>query len=462
MEKDFEMSHTVLFSEWVENLQWEDIPGKIVQQTKRCFLDSIGCMVGGARSKPGRISAKLASDWGGNPEATIIGGIQPVAARHAAFANATMANALDFDDTLQGHPGSTTFPTVMAAAEKWHSSGKEMLMAAIVGYELSVRAMGLMQPMIPRYRAMWDLGTLQAYGAAAAAAKLAGLDFKGIANAIGLITGTTVVPLPRKERYEGEGRSMLKSAYGWVADSCIVASELTLAGFSGPGHALDDNMGFWEVQPSDKLGLKNLSDQLGRKWAIMDVAFKPFMACRFIHPVLQGIEELLLRTKIEGKEINKVEIGSFSLLADEHHSIYRPISGTDAQFSVPFTVAAMLSAGRLSPETYSEDTLFDPEVLELADRVHVTKMDEFEVAFPERLGARVRLELRDGRVEEIVIKNPKGAPDQPLTDDELILKFQNLTQPLIDENRIQKIRSLIENFEDLVEINTFTRLLGGL
>ncbi len=454
------MSHTVFFSEWVEDLQWEDIPGEILQQTKRCLLDSIGCMAGGARTKPGKISSELASVWGGNPEATIIGGNQLVAARHAAFANATMANALDYDDTLQGHPGSTTFPTVMAAAEKWHSSGKEMLLAAIVGYELSVRAMGLMQPLIPRYRAMWDLGTLQAYGAAAAAAMLAGLDSKGIANAIGLITGTTVVPLPRKERYDGEGRSMLKSAYGWVADACIGAAELTLSGFSGPGHALDDNMGFWVIQPSEKLGLKDFSDQLGRKWAIEDVAFKPFMACRFIHPVLQGIEELLLRHKFEGNVVKKIEVGSFSLLSDEHHRIYRPVSGTDAQFSVPFTVAAMLSAGGISPESYSEDTLFDPEVLELADRVSVTVVDEFEDAFPGRLGARVRLEMCDGRVDEVVVENPRGSPDQPLTDEELLIKFQNLTHPLLDEKRTQKIRSLVESFEDLAEIRTFTCLLG--
>ena len=334
-----------------------------------------------------------------------------------------------------------------------------MLLAAVIGYELSVRAMGLMQPLIPRYRGMWDLGTLQAYGAAAAAAKLAGLDSKGIANAIGLITGTAVVPLPRKERYEGEGRSMLKSAYGWVSDACIVASELTLAGFSGPGHALDDNLGFWKVQASEKLGLKDFTDHLNQKWVMPALPLNPYMACRFIHPVLQGIEELMHGQKIEVKEIKKVEVGSFSLLSDEHHSIYRPVSETDAQFSVPFTVAAMLTAGGLSPESYSEDTLFNQELLKLADRVYITVVDEFDIAFPARLGARVRLERCDGQVDEVVVENPKGSPDQPLKERELQIKFRNLTEPLLGEKRTQKIQFIIENFEDLEEIITFTRLL---
>jgi len=125
-----------------------------------------------------------------------------------------MANTLDYDDTLQGHPGSTTYPTMIAAVEKWNKSCKEMLIAAVICYKLSVSAMDLMQPIIHRYRSMWDLGTLQAYGSTAGVAKLAGLTDNGIANAIGIITGTTVNPLPCKERFPGDGRSMQKSAYG--------------------------------------------------------------------------------------------------------------------------------------------------------------------------------------------------------------------------------------------------------
>jgi 2-methylcitrate dehydratase PrpD len=455
------MSQTNKVSRWIKNLKWEDLPMDVIQQAKRCMLDFIGCTSGGVRSTQGRITTKLALGWGGPPEATIIGCPKGVAARHAAFANATMANALDFDDTLQGHPGCMILATVLAAAEKWNSNGKELLLASIIGYEMSVRAMGLMQPIIPRYQAMWDLGTLQAYGAAAASARLAGLSQARIANAIGIISATTIVPHPRKQRYQGEGRSMIKSAFGWASDAAIVASEATIEGLTGPGHALDDNMGFWEVKPSKDLDLESFSDRLGHRWAVLDVSFKPFPACRFLHPVLQGVQNILQRKVYKPQEIQKIEVRSFALLADEHHSIYRPLSGTDAIFSVPFTISAMIFGNGLSPDSYAENVLFDPEVLKLADRIKVLVDEEYNNAFPTQLGAQVRIYSRDGRFDEATVKNPKGAPDDPMTKEELERKFKDLTNPIFGKTQAVYISKNIDHIEECTSIKEFTRLLRG-
>jgi 2-methylcitrate dehydratase PrpD len=453
------MSETAAVARWIAELEWEDIPPEVIAQAKRCLIDFLACATGGACSEPGRISASRALHWGGPEEATVIGAQHRVAARHAAFANATMANALDFDDTLFGHPGATTFPAALAAAEKWKRSGKEFVLAVVVGYELSVRAMALLQPLIPRYQAMWDLGTLQAYGAVAAAARLAGCDAAGIANALGLLSGTTPLPLPRKQRYPGEGRSMLKSAYGWATDAAIVAVEMTEGGFSGPGHALDDNMGFWTVAPSDRLEVSSFSEKLGQSWAIMDVAFKPFMACRFIHPVLQGVEEILKQEPIAPEEVEQVEISSFSLLGDEHHYILEPVSGTDAQFSVPFTVAATLLSGGLTPDSYEAHTLRSPEVQALARQVVVNVDPEYEKAYPGRLGAHVRIIGRDGRTRESRIDDPRGTAEQPLTAEALDEKFRSLAEPLLGAGGTDELAVAAETIEELSSIESFTRLL---
>lgn len=453
------MSETVAVSSWAADLQWKDLPAEVINQAKRCLLDFLACSIGGAKSEPGRIASDMAIQWEGRGESTVIGESTMVPARHAAFANATMANALDYDDTLFGHPGATTFPAVLAAGEKWRRSGKEVLLAATVGYELSVRTMALLEPLIPRYQSMWDLGTLQAWGATAAAARLARLDAAGVANAIGLISATAPVPLPRKQRYSGEGRSMLKSAYGWAADGAILATELTCRGFTGPGHALDDNMGFWQLAPSERLNIANFSDALGQSWAIRRVAFKPYMACRFIHPVLQAVEEILQQGPLSADSIEKVEVKSFSLLADEHHFIQRPVSGTDAQFSVPFTVAAMLRDGRLMPESYQSGMLRNPEMLRLVDRVEVKVESGFDNAFPERLGAHVRIVQRDGAALEASVDDPKGSDTHLLSDEELAEKFHSLADPSLGHGRARQIWSAVEKLDQMATLDLFMDLL---
>jgi 2-methylcitrate dehydratase PrpD len=448
------MNQTETISTWAEGLSWDDLPNEVIQKAKRCLWDFSACLLGGASSTPGKIALRLALEWGGRPEASLAGVGKKVAARHAAFANATLANALDYDDTLHGHPGSTTFPVALAAGEKWNANGREFILSVVLGYELAVRAMSSMEPIIPRYLSMWDLGTLQAFGSAITAARLARLKSSEIANTLGLVSGTAPVPLPRKKRVFGEGRSMLKSAYGWAVDAAIVASEMTIAGFKGPSQALDDNLGFWRLKQDVAF-----TDGLGESWEIINVEFKPYMACRFLHPVLEGVETILQRKPISIEQVRKVDIQSFSLLGDEHHYILNPVSATDAQFSVPYTVAAMLRFGQLIPEAYADSSLKDRDILDLARRVNVTSESGFETAYPERLGARVQLELNDGTRDEVSIEHPKGSKDHPLQDDELQKKLFMMASPLLGEEKTDQLATTIERMEELKNISTFARCL---
>jgi len=455
------MKLTAVVSDWIASLRWEDLPDDVIQLAKTCFQDYLGCTAGGARSTSGQISTKAALGWGGPNEATIIGASPKVAARNAAFANGMMSNALDFDDTLFGHPGSTTFSASLAAAEKWGANGKEFLLAAIIGYEISARAAALMTPIIPRYTAIWDSGTVQAYGAAAAAARLARLDEKGTENALGMISATAPVPRPRKIRYLGEGRPMIKACYGWAAEAAVVAAEMTFGGMTGPGHVFENHMGFWKMTPSVELGISDIADKLGEQWSIRQVSFKPYMSCRFIHPVLQGVEELMRQTSISPVEIKAVEVSSFSLLADEHHYILRPVSITDAQFSVPYTLAAMLRQGAVTPDSYADKNLVDPEVLSFMDKVTVKVDPEYDLAYPKTLGAGVKIFLKDGRTEEIRVDNPKGSPDNPMTGAELYAKFESLAAPVLSLKKTSEIARQINEIEKLSDMSLLTKLFAA-
>lgn len=253
---------------------------------------------------------------------------------------------------------------------------------------------------------------------------------------------------------------MLKSAYGWACDAAVVAVQMTLAGFKGPGHALDDNMGFWKVGRSERLGLENFSDQLGQFWSILMVEFKPYMACRFLHPALQAMEELIAQNELQPAQVEEIEVRSFSLLGDEHHFILEPASGTDAQFSLPYTLAAMLHSGKITPGTYDEATIRNRDVLGLAERVNFRIDPEFDSWYPNRLGATVSVSTTDGRHLESRLQETKGAPDNPLTEEELDRKFKSLVVPVLGQKNANEISALIEQLDELPSIALLTDLLA--
>jgi 2-methylcitrate dehydratase PrpD len=183
------------------------------------------------------------------------------------------------------------------------------------------------------------------------------------------------------------------------------------------------------------------------------------MACRFIHPVLEAVGEIMEQNSFSPEAIARVEISSFSLLADEHHFILRPPSGTDAQFSVPFTVAALLYDGKLTPDSYQSHTLENPDILELADRVHLEVDDSFENAYPERLGAHVRIMSHEGTTGEARVDDPIGSDTRPLSDEALLDKFYTLASPLLTRDRAHEILSIVEELEHLPTLDPLTELL---
>lgn len=456
------MTLTDRIATFVQDLSFVDLPPAVVEAARRCLRDSLGCILGEAGSEPGRLATGLVRQMGGAPEATLVlGGGLRLPAPLAAFAHATMANALDFDDTLFGHPGATVVPAVLALGELTGADGRALVTALVAGYEVSVRVVACARPLIPRYEAMWDLGTLQTYGATAAAGKLLGLPQETLRTALGLAGATAPVPLGRKPReLADEGRSMIKSAYGWAVHSAILAARLAQSGFTAPAHIFDGTMGFWEVGPSPSARIAHFTDGLGERFLIEDVHFKPYPACRFIHPVLDGIREIV-GAGVRGQAVRQIEIRAFHLLADEYHNIPRPRSVTDAQFSVPYCAAAMLVDGVLTPRAFTGERLRDPNVLKVVDSVQIRVDPDLDAAFPQHLSAAVTIITVDGHRWEARVDRPRGDPELPLTEEELEEKFRLLAEPALGRERATHLSGLIRNLPDLDSVRRLSALLAG-
>ncbi|KRT77773.1 MAG: MmgE/PrpD family protein [Armatimonadetes bacterium CSP1-3] len=420
-------SDTEALVQFIATTRLERLSAGVVEQANRCVLDAVGCAVAGSVTDIGVRIGDLVVSAGGAPEATVLGrrGIR-VPASAAALANGTATNALDFDDTLLGHPGATVIPTVLALAEASQNPGAAMLAAVVVGYEVCARLVACLSPVGGRFTRIWDTATLQTFGAASAAASLLGLAESQIHAALGIAAATAPLVRVRKSVQHTTHRPMLKSAWGWAAEAGVRAALLARAGVTAQAHVLDGDLPVWEREAAPPFGLRSLTDRLGESFLIEQLEFKPYPCCRFIHPVLDALREAVGDGRIPTAEIAEVRIATFALLGDPYHTAVPPTSVSDAQFSTPFCAAALLADGGLRPHRFTPDGIRDPAVTALAGRVKITRAEEYERRFPRQFGAAVRVITTDGRRAEARVDHPRGGPDRPLSTTELVDKFQTL------------------------------------
>ena len=429
------MSLTTSFAAFTHDCHYDGLPPATRRAAARCLLDHLGCVVGGMRTELGQTVAGLVAEMGGQPQATLVAGNRQLPASSAALANGTAANALDFDDTLLGHPGATVCAAALATAELVDARADQLLAALVAGYDVCARLTYYWQPEGGRYTRVWDTATLQTFGTACAAASLLELSVEQIQHALGIALTTAPSPRARAAHGEAQKRPMLKSAWGWAAEAGVRAALLARAGLTAPAFALDNLTLVWRPDWQRYSGLEGPTDRLGEQFFIEQVEFKPYPACRFLHSTLDAVSELMAGGDVFWQEVAEVRVDGFSLLGDAFHNIPAPTSRSEAQFSTPFSVAALLYCGRLTPDAFAPEALHNPDVLRLARRVTIATDAAYERAFPQKSGARVSIAARDAgsgreRLVQSAADNPRGTPDYPLDDDTLCAKFVDLAEPL--------------------------------
>lgn len=430
------MSLTATLAAFTHACRYDDLPGATRRAAGRCLLDHVGCVVGGMRTELGQKVAGLVTGWGGQQQATVVACKSQVPAPMAALANGTAANALDYDDTLLGHPGATVCAAALAVAEMVDARGAELLTAITVGYEVCARLAHYWQPSGGRYTRVWDTATLQTFGTACAVASLLELDVDLIQQALGIALTTAPSPRARASRIEGHRRPLLKSAWGWAAEAGVRAALLADVGLTAPNLALDNLTLVWHPDWLRHTGLEGPTDRLGEYFFIEQVEFKPYPACRFLHSALDAVSDLIASDEIAWQDVSEVRVDSFELLGDAFHDIRTPTSRSEAQFSTPFCIAALLYYGQLTPAAFDPEALHNADVLNLARSVHIFTDPAYERAFPERSGARVSIvmhESRSGRERSVQCArdDPRGTAANPLDDDTLCAKFVDLVEPLL-------------------------------
>jgi 2-methylcitrate dehydratase PrpD len=386
-----------------------DLPEAHAQRVKLHVLDTLAVGLAGSRAASSQPVSRVALAAAGKPEATVFGVGRATSAPDAALANGAAAHALELDDdhrTATLHPGAVVVPAALAAAEAVGAPGGKFLGAVLLGYEVMCR---VGEAFLGRQyqRGFHPTGTCGVFGSAVAAGVVLGLDREGLVAALG-IAGTQASGLAEWR----VGGSWIKRLHpGRAAQSGLLAARLAAEGFTGPATIFEGPGGFLQAFASEgAVDLEALTRKLGSEFRFMATAVKPYPCSRPSH----GAIDLALDAVRQGAvpsaiQSVRIEICRTSLLTYTK----RPATTVDAQFSLPYLVAAALVRGRVGLAELSDTAIRDPAILAVADRVTVKENPAFTAQYPRRYPVDLLLTLSRGRTRRAFSDCPRGDPEAP-------------------------------------------------
>ncbi len=450
------MNVTTILADFVAKSRWEDCPASAVAAARGAILDCLGVMLAGSREPSARILQAVTLAEGGSPLCTVVGAGRRTGAVWAALCNGTAAHALDFDDTnflLLGHPSAPVLAATLAAGELALADGQALVHAFLLGFEVETTVAAVINP--AHYDHGWHatctLGTL---GAAAAAARLLGLDTAQIRTALAVAASQSS---GLKENFG----TMTKPFHaGHAARSGVLAALLAREGWTASEQALEGPQGFFNVLGAGPRRLEVL-DTLGAPWKILSsgVAVKPYPSCACTHSIIDGALELRRAHGIRPEDVAEVTVGVNALVPRILiHS--DPRSGLEAKFSAEFSAAAALCEGRVGIATFRDDKTRDPAIRALMPRVRMRVDPDIPGDLERHMWTRVTVLLRDGRSWSVGPREVPGHPSNPLTAEALREKFEECARLALPADRVDSVRQMVESLETCPDLRSLTAILG--
>ena len=437
------------FADFVANAQYMELPPDAIDGAKKSILDTVGVTLAASGMEPAaRGFIDLVREMGGRAESSIIGFDANVPAAMAAFANGTLAHALDFDDQTPwgAHPDSSLVPAALAVAQRKGSvSGKQLITAVAIGQDLFVRLRCNVG-----WRQDWNLSTVVgAFSACASAAHVLALRPQQVAHALGLASMQSCGTM---ETIFGIGGDMRGLYAGFTAKGAVLAALLAQKGVTGIARVFEGPDGIVNTYFGGKYDREKIVHGLGKEFAGGAMIYKYWPAVGNVHTYLHAIIELMKEHRLVANDIGEIRayVGDFSqrmcLPLDARRA---PATLLDAKFSLPFCVALAATHARLKISDFTTDSLKDPKVLALARKV-VPVADaslDWKMKLPD---GRIEVETLDGRVFERTGKNVPGSPEAPMTWDQLTDKFRDCAAcaatPLPKDN-VERALSIARNLE---------------
>ncbi|MDW9584277.1 hypothetical protein GOB17_32645 [Sinorhizobium meliloti] len=450
-------SPTTALARFVSEASFDVLPDTVVDTTKLLILDNVGCAIAGLRADTGNAVKRHFEKIGGIPTASVFGCEHRLPATSAAHIHGFAATILSFDDTYVrlGHPGSATIPVAIALAEQRNSSGKDLIAAIVAGYEVCLRVGEAIRPTPEREAQCSGLATWQIFGGASSAAKLYGFDAIKTAETFGITSQHAPVPFGAK--FYGRPMPSLKNNYGWANAGALMAAAFVDAGLSGTRRVFDGDDGFWRMAGSDRCDFSAMTEGLLQEFRILDVGFKRYGCCRWMHTALDVVRELISQYKLEAENVATVEVTGFKEIARDFCGDW-PSSILEAQFHLPYLVSLEFF-GLSSARGLQDRDLVDARLNAFAKKVTAKHSIEADQGFRQlsQLPVRLVIRLHDGTELTASASVPAGSPGGPnYSRDDTINKFFELARPTLD-HRTEELCEAILDLDRLDAASVFAK-----
>ena len=434
------------------------ISDPVADKATLCFLDFLASGLAGARSEVAAAGAGLLPAFGGG-RSVLLARPERSSVLGAAFFNALVATAEDLDDSHRFasglHLSAITFPAALALAQSLGASGRQLLLAAAAGYEISSRICRAADTGL-RERGFHSTGAVGPFGACASACVLLGLDADRTAHALGIAAsgaGGLFAFLP-------EGASVRHAHAASASVAGLTAALLARSGMTGPTLALEGKDGFFAAHSTgfDETFLRKPAPSMTGELEITNTYHKLFSTCGHALPAITAL--LAVRDEIAPRleQVRRIEVRGYEASA----ALTNPDPATvgEAKFSLPFITALTLRYGDVSPREMSMEVLGRPEVRRLASRVEVVADPDISAAYPRLRSGAIEVLLADGSKVSKRVDAPIGMPENPVSADQVAAKFRRSARGLLSPAAQEGILSAIANMPEATSLDGLSLLDG--
>jgi 2-methylcitrate dehydratase PrpD len=367
---------------FISDLTFERIPGEIIQSAKNLVLDTFACIIAASQTEIGAITDSQVEFFGAGAEATIVGSGRRSTALGAGYANARLGNALDFDETYPGGPvggthiGVAAVCAALALCERKGLSGSHFLQSIVAGYELGGRIADVGTQLviedgeISRMPPIWGMSLPPVFAAVGAAGHALSLSPDLMAEAFGLAGAsnpTSIGPM------WAQMMNLPNNKYcdiGWCAVAGMFAALSSQIGSTGPQPILDGAKSIFQMSGVNPR-FDWILDELGQRWALADITYKPWPSCRWHHHALTALVQLRDLENLRIEDIEEVVIEVNTGLLSPRFLNQNPSNLIARQFSFPHAVAMILARVPAGADWFIEECINRPSIVSLRQKVSV-------------------------------------------------------------------------------------------
>lgn len=404
------------------NLRFEDIPAPVLRRAEDLLLDCLASILAGASARPVLAMDRYAAAMGpADGPSEILINRRRTSPVFAAMVNAAAAHVVEQDDVHNGsvfHPAAVVFPPALAVAQALGSSGRDLLVAAVAGYEVGIRVGEFLGR--SHYKIFHTTGTAGTLAAAVTTGRLLGLSPEAMLHALGS-AGTQAAGLWEFLRDAADSKQLHTAR---AAANGIAAAYLAREGFTGARHILEGPQGMAAGMSRDADPTR-LTDRLGTRWALGETSFKFHASCRHTHPAADALQQVLRDNHLAEDAIDRVVAHVHQGAIDVLGPVVDPRTVHQSKFSMGTVLGLIARKGRAGLQEF-DAALDDPAVAAFRARVTMELDPEVDAAYPQRWIGKVTVHTRDGRTLHGRVDEPKGDPGNTLSRDEIEAKTLSL------------------------------------